>query len=139
MSVINNDSCIFTKEVEETATDKLRHLLDKHGVEWTAPNSCLRDEETMWVAGGFDYQTFEETDGTFLLMAEHQGNLTPEQVIEATLGRDECRIRDGECDQCGAIIHRHANMYWVPVGDGMRTVKHRDVHYCPNCGRKVIY
>ena len=49
-----------------------------------------------------------------------------------------CRIRGGECDQCGAIIHEHANLYWVPVGEGMRTVEHRDVHYCPNCGAKVV-
>ena len=65
---------------------------------------------------------------------------SPADAIEriATLGTWTCRIRDEECDQCGAIIHEHANMYWAPVGEGMRTVKHRDVHFCPNCGRRVV-
>lgn len=64
---------------------------------------------------------------------------TPEELTEAWNTRAErtCRIRGGECDQCGAIIHERANMYWVPVEDGMRTVEHHDVRYCPNCGRKV--
>lgn len=63
-----------------------------------------------------------------------------EEVAAAWNHRAErtCRIRGGECDQCGAIIHEHANLYWVPVGEGMRTVEHRDVHYCPNCGAKVV-
>lgn len=65
---------------------------------------------------------------------------SPADAIEriATLGRGTCRIRDEECDQCGAIIHEHANMCWVPVGEGMRTIKHRDVHFCPNCGARVV-
>lgn len=70
-----------------TATDELRRMLDERGVEWKAPNSCLRDEMTMWTAGGFDYEAFEvpEPDGTFLLTAAND-DLTPEQVIAATLG-----------------------------------------------------
>lgn len=79
-----------------SATDELRRMLDERGVEWTAPNSCLRDEMTSWAAGGFYYDAFEvpEPDGTFLLTATHQDDLTPEQAIAATLGdaftREEC-------------------------------------------------
>lgn len=71
-----------------SATDELRRMLDERGVEWTAPNSCLRDEMTGWAAGGFYYDAFEvpEPDGTFLLTASHQDDLTPEQAIAATLG-----------------------------------------------------
>lgn len=73
-----------------SATEELRRLLDERGVAWTAPNSCLRDEMTSWAAGGFDYEAFEvpEPDGTFLLTAAHQDDLTPEQAIAATLGSD---------------------------------------------------
>lgn len=49
-----------------------------------------------------------------------------------------CRIRGGECDQCGAHIHEHAVLYWVPVGEGMRTVESRAVRFCPSCGAKVV-
>lgn len=112
-----------------TATDELRKLLDERGVEWTAPNSILRDTMTCWTAGGFYYEAFEvpEPDGTFLLTAAHQDDLTPAQAIEATLGRGECRVYlDGNenykayrCDACG--------MQAVRWGD-----------YCPSCGRRVV-
>lgn len=72
-----------------TATDELRELLDERGVEWTNPNSILRDDMTSWVANGFDYDAFEVSDGTLVLSAAHQDDLTPEQAIEATLGPRE--------------------------------------------------
>lgn len=76
---------------DKSPTERLREMLDERGVEWTAPNSILRDEMTCWMAGGFDYEAFEipEPDGTFLLTAAHQEELTPEQAIAATLGSDE--------------------------------------------------
>lgn len=70
-----------------TATDELRAMLDERGVEWTNPNSILRDNMTSWVANGFYYDAFEVPDGTLVLSAAHQDDLTPEQAIEATLGR----------------------------------------------------
>lgn len=72
-----------------TATDELRKLLDERGVDWTNPNSILRDDMTSWVANGFDYDAFEVADGTLVLSAAHQDDLTPEQAIEATLGPRE--------------------------------------------------
>lgn len=76
-----------------SATDELRKLLDERGVEWTAPNSILCDDMTSWESGGFYYEAFEvpEPDGTFLLTAAHQDDLTPEQAIAATLGAGTCR------------------------------------------------
>jgi len=73
-----------------TATERLRELLDERGVEWTNPNSCLRDEMTSWVANRFDYDAFEVPDGTLVLSAAHQDDLTPEQAIAATLGSCNC-------------------------------------------------
>jgi len=73
-----------------TATEELRRLLDECEVEWTAPNSILRDTMTCWTAGGFYYEAFEvpEPDGTFLLTAAHQDDLTPSQAIAVTLESD---------------------------------------------------
>ena len=124
-----------------TATDELRRMLDERGVEWKAPNSCLRDEMTMWAAGGFDYEAFEvpEPDGTFLLTAAND-DLTPEQVISATLGSCNCSNSEQTgtcrrvlykptgvlvCSECGAGIPKQLDKYCY-------------LHYCPNCGRKVV-
>lgn len=123
-----------------TATNELRRMLDERGVEWSAPDSRLHDVKTRWAANGFDYTALEDPNGKAVdLIADYQeGPITPEQAIEATLGRGTCNIRGGECDQCGAYIHRDAVLFWVPVGEGMKTVESRDVNYCPNCGRKVV-
>ena len=46
--------------------------------------------------------------------------LTPEQAIDATLGRGTCHVAAfGSCSECGAQM------------DGIYQ------RYCPNCGRKV--
>lgn len=70
----------------------------------------------------------------------HTYPATKLEAIEAWNTRAErtCRIRGGECDQCGAIVHEAASMTWVPVGEGMKTVEIRQVNYCPNCGAKVV-
>jgi hypothetical protein len=121
------------KEGEMSATEVLRRLLDERGVEWTNPNSCLRDEMTSWVANGFDYDAFEVPDGTLVLTAAHQDDLTPEQAVEATLGplteraakdsekdsdgRGECRIVEDEfghptCSECGAMQPEDYTVYY---------------------------
>jgi predicted RNA-binding Zn-ribbon protein involved in translation (DUF1610 family) len=118
----------------ESATDELRRMLDERGVEWTAPNSILRDDMTSWVANGFDYDAFEVPDGTLVLSAAHQDDLTPEQAIAATLGAGTCHnvheppkdttfwpAPHFKCSECGEV---HVSMQYV--------------FYCPNCGRKVV-
>ncbi len=118
-----------------TATEELRRMLDERGVEHYDGT-----ERTLW---GYE-QTGENTGIYRFAVSEISGGflqfdmfrITPEQAVEATLGRGTCSIRGGECDQCGAHIHRDAVLFWVPAGGGMRTVESRDVSYCPNCGRK---
>ena len=123
-----------------TATDELRRLLDERGVEWTAPNSCLRDEMTSWAARGFYYDAFEvpEPDGTFLLTAAHQDDLTPEQAVEATLGRGTCRMEkrhmDWRCTGCGEIVGTDDPTSELFI-DGNAIELWR---YCPNCGRRRV-
>ena len=117
--------------VGRTATEELRRMLDERGVEWTNPNSCLRDDMTSWVANGFDYDAFEVPDGTLVLSAAHQDDLTPEQAIAATLGRGTCRyeLKDGryECSNCGRST-------WAFEGKGDPL---DPPNFCPNCGCRI--
>ena len=118
-----------------TATEKLRAMLDERGVEWTNPNTSLRDEMTSWVANGFDYDAFEVPDGTLVLTAAHQDDLTPEQAIAATLGAGTCHTTTPSdawcfaCSECGKSFPRH---------ELRRAHNHGEINYCPNCGRKVV-
>lgn len=127
-----------------TATEKLRTMLDERGVEWTNPNSSLRDEMTSWVANGFDYDAFEVPDGTLVLTAAHQDDLTPEQAIAATLGAGTCKdvcsgVSEFTCSACGFECDLTS---WISLFDGddgrHRHHHHGTPHYCPNCGRKVV-
>ena len=128
-----------------TPTEELRELLDAAGVRWKRVRGH-KSNGTSWHDRYGSYveavQEYAWDGGEFpegkMVVRRGPAYMTPEQAIAATLGRETCRIRDEECDQCGAIIHEHANMCLVPVGEGMRTVKHRDVHFCPNCGRRVV-
>lgn len=54
------------------------------------------------------------------------------------LGRGTCHIKDGKCDQCGAIIRDKAVAFLTPTRQGIRMVEKYDASYCPNCGRRVV-
>ena len=106
-----------------TATDELRRLLDGRGVEWVAIGT-----DTCWTgADGYPMGAWETTNGTHMRVAD----LTPEQAIEATLGRGTCRnvITDGtgfKCSECQAHISA-----WM-------LTEFPRFNYCPNCGRRVV-
>ena len=103
-----------------TATDELRRLLDERGVEWS--DGGYAETATVWEADGILWHGLWR-DGAIELVA----TMTPEQAVEATLGRGTCRMGDGGyghpfvCSECGAAFDCDA-----------------DVNYCPNCGRKVV-
>lgn len=113
-----------------TATEELRRMLDERGVEWTKPKriwweliDCEPDDSVTIVEG----VTIEAaTDGMLVVYP-----LTPEQAIEATLGRGTCRrvlykpTNVLVCSECGAGMPRQLDKYCY-------------LHYCPNCGREVV-
>ena len=111
-----------------TATDTIRAMLDKRGVE------CW-DMKTRGVWFGISgrehrFEAYEQTDG---LIALNIYDLTPEQAIEATLGRGECQLKraswdDGTCTW-GCICSACDAHLEHDTGIGY--------NYCPNCGRKV--
>lgn len=70
-----------------TATEKLRAMLDERGVEWT-PSVFDRQHETFYSTEngvGFIVTEFPEI-GRMSIACDRR--ITPEQAIEATLGRD---------------------------------------------------
>ena len=109
-----------------TATDELRRLLSEAGVEYKVPASY--DGSTKYDTIVDDYW-FHEYDGRITVHG-----LTPEQAIEATLGRGTCRkVRVHEviedemhCSECGRFLGFAGDIGAPPY------------NYCPNCGAKVV-
>ena len=121
-------------ELEPTATERLRALLDERGVEWEdmsiRPYACTSwrdpDGEPCTALEGAD----DIPDGKL----SAQALLTPEQAIAATLGSGTCELvnaaedlGDGTsscmCFECG---YTALDDWWD------------EFNYCPNCGRKVV-
>ena len=103
------------------ATDELRRLLDERGAEYK-DRDMFGKHVFHW---GEPLHGAMFTDGgewTELVVE----NATPEQAVEATLGRGTCRQIETEegfivCSECGA-----------PQSEDYK------VYYCWCCGRKVV-
>ena len=115
-----------------TATDTIRAMLDERGVE----HYPKRPDVTVWSEGVWHIHAQEDMiEGMLELFVRP---VTPEQAIEATLGRGECRMTCWreyivecrvdffECSECG----------WSGAIDDM-TTPCKYPRYCPNCGRAV--
>lgn len=106
-----------------TATDILRRLLDERGVEWEDSS----DENVLHTTWNDMECWFNEfPDGWTAWGMAKRG--TPEQAIDATLGRGTCEVEyvsdwmGWHCKAC--------DMLW----QGLRDQRPR---YCANCGRRV--
>ena len=124
-----------------TATDELRRMLDERGVEW-CPSAWDRSTETYWKTT--DGNGCLATQGETKLRLSFADYLTPEQAIEATLGRGTCHdvcasISEFICSACGFACDL---MSWISLFDGdtgrRRHHHHGAPNYCPNCGREVV-
>jgi len=115
-----------------TATERLRQLLDERGVEWGRLVDSHGIIGTFWWDSNNDQcSALEGADDIPIGKLSVQANLTPEQAVEATLGRGTCHVaykhpeypcsNDEICSKCGA------SFYFIG-----------EVNYCPNCGRRVI-
>ena len=109
-----------------SATDELRRLLDERGVVYRWDNGTAT-----WYVDGVMYNAWGYDDERLTMSVCH---LTPEQAVEATLGRGECsnkaiRPQTFWCDQCDCAAEG-----WVDVGGTLIN----GFRYCPNCGRKVV-
>lgn len=140
-----------------TATDKLRRLLDERGVEWGNVRNDGSESNffTEWRFDGIDGRATatEWSAGNNLSMAIHRWGLTPEQAVEATLGRGTCKVDSfadvrfteednqghdyeyatlAECSECGAILLMPPPYIWYDENS-----LYAATNFCPNCGREV--
>lgn len=122
-----------------SATDELRRLLDERGVEWwpmhDVENGYREDRDTEFLVYGCKHVAHEWGCRLQVDM------LTPEQAIDATLGRGTCKLdftaftKDGvdfagfRCDGCGFTQAVPGGSLWGVT---------RDWSYCPKCGRAVV-
>lgn len=120
-----------------TATDTIRAMLDERGVEWTA-NDGEYAKETCWTYMGELTAAFTEyNDGTTRFDCD-TWCFTPEQAIEATLGRGECeKLPSDGITRC--FVRRYGYErefgYWKCSACGCECFD--GARYCMNCGRKV--
>ena len=112
-----------------TATDELRRMLDERGVEWHG------DIATYWRDADAVESLFADNALDVSLYA-----VSPEQAIEATLGRGTCHpvandnLNESEgtgdawanCSECGYLL--------CVLTDPSSPMP----NYCPSCGRKVV-
>ena len=148
-----------TKDVEPTisATEVLRRMLDESGVEW---GNIRRDGSESDYLTEWQFEdnrgkaiAIEWAVGSGLSVEVHRYHCTPEQAIDATLGRGTCRNvavpdeysdRPFTCSECGARGPMGNGTYHLASSWAMEdgTLAFGDSwpvwKYCPNCGRKVV-
>ena len=114
-----------------SATERLRALLDERGVEWRQSANTLGCVFTRWYSPLFGDEVCAMENGEEgLVLFDHF--MTPEQAIDATLGRGTCREVKVDhywrgCGSCGYIWE-----FMYGIGKCERP------HYCPNCGARVV-
>lgn len=114
-----------------SGTERLRAMLDERGVEYEV-DDAKTVRVTRWRAYG-DWVSFIEYDNGDTKFCIDARRLTPEQAIEATLGRGECRNADigtegyFKCSKCGTSC----SVDWECSGWDVP-------RFCPNCGARVV-
>ena len=102
-----------------SATEELRRMLDERGVEWHG------DIATYWGDADAVESLFADNALDVSLYA-----ISPEQAVEATLGRGTCRLeREPDSDRlwwCSNCRSYHEHVSEFPW------------EYCPRCGAKVV-
>lgn len=121
-----------------TATDELRAELTKRGVEWEDMSARFPTGMlwcTSWTSqDGEPCTAIEGADDIPDGKLSVQALLTPEQAIEATLGRGTCHkvrvhkdIEDEEhCSECGRFLGFANDALAEPY------------NFCPKCGAEVV-
>ena len=127
-----------------SATNEFRRLLDERGVKWI-PVAWNPKRETFYhAANGVGFCADEYTDGVKIYT---DATITPEQAVEATLGRGECKVdvlNTGDCAgyecseyimHCNACGHEFGHVLYNEDGDVWMS---EPPNFCPNCGAKVV-
>ena len=108
-----------------SATDELRRLLDERGVKWEDHSGSIEQRTVYRTPNGWCYVS--TANDKWLSYVEYH-DMTPEQAIDATLGRGTCEVEyvsdwmGWHCKACDTL--------WQGLRDQAPS-------YCPNCGKKV--
>lgn len=110
-----------------SATEELRRMLDERGEDYRVSATGHTIEIGPYITA---YANWSDTTLDVSLR-----QVTPEQAIDATLGRGTCRnvgyYIDGTRFKCSACGYNGWTKYAADGND-------RVPNYCPNCGRQVI-
>ena len=123
-----------------SATDELRRLLDERGVEWDGTEAV-----TFW--NDYSSCAFDGNNGEKVTV---HFRCTPEQAVDATLGRGECHTVSMDCfgnppyNQSGlngnstACGCSECGAPWSTMGVFRGNALKHNFKACPICGRKVV-
>lgn len=118
-----------------SATDTIRAMLDERGVPFKTYVVKLYDVSmevgTVYSSNGIDWLAIENPDTHRISVTNFKNELTPEQAIEATLGRGECHVESVQQD-CNMTRYG-----WVCDRCHGLTIGFAAPHFCSVCGRKV--
>ena len=120
-----------------TATEELRRLLDERGINHTDADDG-HAQHTWWSDG--DHEIVAYNNGLRLAVY----NLTPQQAIDATLGRGECRLVEvsKDCDTASEyMLDRFFvfdDVYRCSCGATFGHSAEDRPRFCPSCGRRVV-
>lgn len=117
------------------AINKLKAMLDERGVKYR-DNVYSCNTQWMSLNRGAAYASQCKHDESLLELTVY--TVTPQQAIDATLGRGECKDTGGAdefcCSECGCVLR-------LTDRDGLNTLCTGFIvdcpHYCPSCGRQV--
>lgn len=124
------------------ATDELRRLLDERGVEWRKTphySSESQDNETVFEGNGIEWYANDHMNGRLGLRALRY-NVTPEQAIDATLGRGTCEVEcfdDGMDEGMDGEWFAYATATWH-LSCGHEVYGSERPRYCSVCGKRVV-
>lgn len=133
---------------EQTATERLRAMLDERGVEYeVSVENATGFEHVIWHPNKFSQWDWNEEFGAGWLTGWQQG-ITPEQAIAATLGNDGAgRTNDGVAERktCRIVAVRASDtdVYWedtlvMECGAEFVWAGSDYPPRCPYCGGKVV-
>lgn len=120
-----------------SAIEELREKLDELGIEWDVmPHPDIADHSVTYKSNGIHWLVIENLSGNMLSITNYKEKLSVEQVIAATLGCGECKLPETRIDH-GSIEYRGVTEWRRCSACGTEVLAY-PVHFCPNCGRRVV-
>ena len=115
---------------DQTATERLRALLDERGVEWRPIAWNPKKETFYYTSDGVGFCADEYVDGVKIYT---DALITPEQAVAATLGPGTCEV-EGSTKLGFEPYYEHD----LSCGHTVTSEWPEPPRFCPECGAKVV-